>query len=431
MTGSRDRLEAALARIADPAGEGARACLTVYAQAARDAADAADARAKAGISLGPLDGAIVSIKDLFDVAGEVTRAGSKVLAEEGKPAAADAPVVRRLRAGGAVIVAKTNMSEFAYSGIGANPHYGTPGNPADRKRVPGGSSSGAAVAAADGMCEVAIGTDTGGSTRIPAAFCGIVGFKPSRERIPTDGAFPLSYSIDSIGPLATSVEACAKADAVMAGDGCAPLEPAPLANLRVGIAQGPLLENLDATVGKSFPRAIDRLEKAGCRLSNEKLPLLDDMARVNAKGGVQPAEAFAIHRDLLGRRADDIDPNVRARLERARNISAADFIAMVTGARRADPRHGCAARRCRRAVLADHAHRRADDRRGGHAGRLRAQERDALRNTVDRQLLRSLRHFAAAAARGRPADRADAGGAQWPRPPPVPHRRGGGEVVAG
>ena len=329
MTSSRDRLEAALARIADPDGEGARACLTVYTQAARDAADAADARAKAGISLGPLDGAIVGIKDLFDVAGEVTRAGSKVLAEEGKPAAADAPVVRRLRAGGAVIVAKTNMSEFAYSGIGANPHYGTPGNPADRKRVPGGSSSGAAVAAADGMCEVAIGTDTGGSTRIPAAFCGIVGFKPSRERIPTDGAFPLSYSIDSIGPLAKSVEACAKADAVMAGDGWTRFEPAPLANLRVGIAQGPVLEHLDATVGKSFPRAIDTLEKAGCRLSNEKLPLLDDMARVNAKGGVQPAEAFAIHRDLLGRRADDIDPNVGARLERARNIGAADFIAMV------------------------------------------------------------------------------------------------------
>ena len=137
MTSSRDRLEAALARIVDPAGEGARACLTVYAQAARDAADAADARAKAGISLGPLDGAIVTIKDLFDVAGEVTRAGSKVLAEEGKPAAADAPAVQRLRAGGAVIIAKTNMSEFAYSGLGANPHYGTPGNPADRTRVPG------------------------------------------------------------------------------------------------------------------------------------------------------------------------------------------------------------------------------------------------------------------------------------------------------
>ncbi len=278
----------------------------------------------------PLDGAIVTIKDLFDVAGEVTRAGSKVLAEEGKPAEADAPVVRRLRSGGAVIVAKTNMTEFAYSGIGANPHFGTPGNPADRKRVPGGSSSGAAVAAADGMCEIAIGSDTGGSTRIPAALCGLVGFKPSRQRIPTEGAFPLSYSIDSIGPIARSVEACAKADAVMAGEDFAPLEPAPLAGLRVGIAQGMPLENLDETVAKRFPQAIDRLERAGCRLSNEKLPLLDGMARVNSKGGVQPAEAYSVHRELLARRADAIDPNVRARLERSRNITAADYIEMVS-----------------------------------------------------------------------------------------------------
>ena len=164
---ARDRLEQALARIADPAGEGKRACLTIYADAARAAADAADARAKAGKPLGPLDGAIVSIKDLYDVAGEVTRAGSRVLADEGLVATADAPVVQRLRAAGAVIVAKTNMSEFAFSGVGANPHFGTPGNPFDRARVPGGSTSGGAVAVADGMCEIAIGTDTGGSTRIP------------------------------------------------------------------------------------------------------------------------------------------------------------------------------------------------------------------------------------------------------------------------
>ena len=164
---ARERLEAALARIDDPKGEGARTCLTVYREQAKAAAEAADAARKSGISLGPLDGTIVSIKDLFDIAGEVTRAGSRMLAEEAKPATADAPVVRRLRAGGAIIVAKTNMSEFAYTGIGANPHFGTPGNPADRKRVPGGSSSGAAVSAADGMCEIAIGIDTGGSCRIP------------------------------------------------------------------------------------------------------------------------------------------------------------------------------------------------------------------------------------------------------------------------
>src|SRR6202167_4686457 len=224
QTSCRDRLEQALARIADPKGEGARACLTVYAEAARAAAAAADARAAVGISLGPLDGTIVSIKDLFDVAGEPTRAGSKILAEEAAPAVADAAIVRRLRAGGAVIVAKCNMTEFAFSGVGANPHFGTPGNPRDRKRVPGGSSAGAPVAVADGMCDIAIGTDTGGSVRIPAALCGLVGFKPSRQRVPTDGAFPLSKTLDSIGPIGTSVAACAKADAVMAGQEFAPLE---------------------------------------------------------------------------------------------------------------------------------------------------------------------------------------------------------------
>src|SRR6516164_68170 len=199
---ARDRLEEALARIADPKGEGSRACLTVYPEAARAAADAADARASTGTTLGPLDGAIVSIKDLFDVAGEPTRAGSKILAEEAAQASADAVIVQRLRQAGAAIVAKTNMTEFAFSGIGANPHFGTPGNPRDRARVPGGSSAGAPVAVADGMSDIAIGTDTGGSVRIPAALCGLVGFKPSRQRIPTEGAFPLSKTLDSVGPIA-------------------------------------------------------------------------------------------------------------------------------------------------------------------------------------------------------------------------------------
>ena len=231
-----ERLEQALARIGDPKGEGARACLTVYRERAKAEAGAAGA-------------------------------GSKVLAEEGKPAVSDAPIVRRLRKAGAVIVAKTNMSEFAFTGVGANPHFGTPGNPADRARVPGGSSSGAAVAAADGMCDIAIGSDTGGSCRIPAALCGIVGWKPSRQRVPTEGAFPLSYSFDSIGSLARSVAACAAADAVMAGEEPRTLEPAPLAGLRLGIPQGMPLDALDETVGKAFPEAIDRLNKDGVRLT--------------------------------------------------------------------------------------------------------------------------------------------------------------------
>jgi aspartyl-tRNA(Asn)/glutamyl-tRNA(Gln) amidotransferase subunit A len=325
----RERLEQALARIADPKGEGSRACLTVYDGPARAAADAADARAADGISLGPLDGSIVSIKDLFDVAGEPTRAGSKILADEAKPATADAPVVRRLRAAGAVIVAKTNMTEFALGGIGANPHFGTPGNPSDRARVPGGSSSGAAVTAADGMCEIAIGTDTGGSVRIPAGLCGVVGFKPSRQRVPTAGAFPLSATLDSIGPLARSVADCAKADAVLSGEDFVPLEPIPLAGLRCGIAQGLPLESLDDTVSAAFAAALKSLTAAGVRLTDETLPLLDEMREVNAYGGIVQPEACAVHRDRIKRRAADIDPNVRVRLERGCAVSAADYFDMM------------------------------------------------------------------------------------------------------
>jgi len=326
---SRDRLEQALERIADPDGEGARACLTVYTEPARQAADAADERAARGARLGPLDGVIVSIKDLFDVAGEVTRAGSKVLAEEGKPAEADAPVVQRLRAAGAVIVAKTNMTEFAFSGIGANPHFGTPGNPRDRTRVPGGSSAGAAVAVADGMCEIAIGTDTGGSVRVPAALCGLVGFKPSRQRVPTAGAFPLSKTLDSVGPIAASVAACAKADAVMAGAEFAPLEPVGLGGLAFGLDEGLPVDGLDGTVAAAFTKAIARLEGAGVRINRQTLPLFDDMVAVNAKGGISPPEACALHRDRLARRAADIDPNVRARIERGCAVTPADYAAML------------------------------------------------------------------------------------------------------
>jgi aspartyl-tRNA(Asn)/glutamyl-tRNA(Gln) amidotransferase subunit A len=330
----RDRLEQALARIADPKGEGARACLTVYADAAREAANAADARKARSAVLGPLDGVIVSIKDLFDVAGEPTRAGSKILADEAPPAKSDAPIVQRLRAAGAVIVAKTNMTEYAFSGIGANPHYGTPGNPRDRTRVPGGSSAGAPVTVADGMCDIAIGTDTGGSVRIPAALCGLVGFKPSKQRVPTDGAFPLSSTLDSVGPIARTVAECAVTDAVMAGEDILPLEPIALGGLRFGIAEGLPLDRLDDTVSAAFKAAVARLDGAGVRISHETLPLLDDMVGVNAKGGIAPYEACAIHRDRMARRAGDVDPNVRVRIERGCAISRADYETMIRERRR-------------------------------------------------------------------------------------------------
>jgi len=216
----RETVEERLARIA----EGAPAVFPrLYAEQARAAADAADARRRDGISLGPLDGAMVSIKDLFDVAGETTRAGSILLADAA-PARTDAPVVARLRRAGAVILGKTNMSEFAFSGLGLNPHYGTPGNAADPACIPGGSSSGAGVSVGQGTSDIAIGSDTGGSVRIPASLNGVVGFKPTARRVPLEGAFPLSYALDSLGPLARTVADCAAADAVMAGEGAAPLE---------------------------------------------------------------------------------------------------------------------------------------------------------------------------------------------------------------
>ena len=326
----RDRLEQALARIADPKGEGSRACLTLYGGPARAAADAADARAANGVSLGPLDGSIVSIKDLFDVAGEPTRAGSKILAEEAKPAAADAPVVRRLRAAGAVIVAKTNMTEFALGGIGANPHFGTPGNPSDRARVPGGSSSGAAVAVADGMCEIAIGTDTGGSVRIPAALCGIVGFKPSRQRVRTDGCFSLEHHARLDRP--AGAQRCRLRQGRRRSGRAKTLRrssryrwPGFASALRKVCRSNRWTKRWPTT----FAAALKSLAAPACGSPTKPCRCCDEMREVNAYGGIVQPEACAVHRDRLKRRAADIDPNVRVRLERGCAVSAADYVDMM------------------------------------------------------------------------------------------------------
>jgi aspartyl-tRNA(Asn)/glutamyl-tRNA(Gln) amidotransferase subunit A len=324
----RERLEAALERIADPKGEGARTCLTVYADEARAAADAADARAKFGRELGPFDGRVVTVKDLFDVKGEPTRAGSKIRADFA-PATQDAPIVRRLRAAGAVIAAKTNMTEFAFSAMGINPHYGTPGNPADRTRVPGGSSSGAAVAAADSMCDIAIGTDTGGSCRIPAHFCGVVGYKPTARLVPKDGAFPLSYTLDSVGPLARNVADCALTHGVLAGEEPSVPSPSGLAGLRLGILVGPLLEDLDATVGKAFEATRKRLSAAGVLLSDFRTSRLAEMQAANAKGGFSAAEALTIHGDYFDTRKADFDQRVWQRIDAARSMAAVDYVRLA------------------------------------------------------------------------------------------------------
>src|SRR5437879_9681103 len=224
-TSARKLVEECLAKIADPAGEGQRAFIHVDKDAALAAADAMDRLRKAMAAPSRFAGIPVSIKDLFDIRGQVTRAGSRAL-EDSAPAEADAPVVARLRRAGFIVIGRTNMTEFAYSGIGINPHYGTPKSAWNRKagHVPGGSSSGAAVSIADRMAYGALGTDTGGSCRIPAAYNGIVGFKPTQRRVPLDGGVPLSSTLDSFWPLANTVGCCAILDAVLADEAIPPLQ---------------------------------------------------------------------------------------------------------------------------------------------------------------------------------------------------------------
>jgi aspartyl-tRNA(Asn)/glutamyl-tRNA(Gln) amidotransferase subunit A len=327
-TSSRELVEQALARIADRAGEGARAFVHVDAGGARLEADFADRLRKAGVRRSAVDGLPVSVKDLFDVAGQVTRAGSKIL--EDVPRKVDAVAVARLRAAGAVLVGRTNMVEFAFGGVGLNPHYGTPRNPWERKtgRVPGGSSSGAAVAQADGMCVMALGTDTGGSVRIPSALCGLAGFKPTARRVPLAGAFALSFTLDSIGPLANSIGCCAAYDAVLSGETPPETETALSARgLRLLVPRGALLEDLDAEVGRSFGAALERLRRAGALIDERPAPVFDRRSEYFNRGGFAAAEAYHIHRPHL-ERLGKCDPRVSARIQLGKDFPAADYVAL-------------------------------------------------------------------------------------------------------
>ncbi len=328
-TTSRSLVEQALARIADPAGEGARAFLKLYAETARAEADFSDRLRRAGVRRSPVDGLPVSVKDLFDVAGDVTRAGSKILADA-PPASADAPAVARLRAAGAVLVGRTNMVEFAFGAAGLNPHYGTPRNPWDRGigRVPGGSTSGGAVAQADGMCAMALGSDTRGSIRQPAALCGVAGFKPTARRVPREGAFPLSYTLDSIGPLANTIECCAVYDAVLAGEPPGPLAEWPVKGLRLLVPKSSALEDLDRDVAAGFEHSLDRLSRAGALAIERPVPAFDRQSEYFKSGGISGVEAYHVHRPNLGRLAE-YDPRVAKRITIGKELSGADYVELV------------------------------------------------------------------------------------------------------
>jgi aspartyl-tRNA(Asn)/glutamyl-tRNA(Gln) amidotransferase subunit A len=331
---SRRLVEECLAKIADPAGEGQRTFVHVDKEAALEAADAMDRLRKAGAAPSRFAGIPVSIKDLFDIKGQVTLAGSRAL-EDSAPAEADAPAVMRLRRAGFVVIGRTNMTEFAYSGIGINPHYGTPQGAWQRSvgHVPGGSSSGAAVSIADGMAYGALGTDTGGSCRIPAAYNGIVGYKPTQRRVPLDGGVPLSFTLDSFGPLANSTQCCATLDAFLADEPGAPLQPRPIKGMRLAIPTTVVLDELDDAVAQTFERALATLSRAGALIEHIEVPEFLDAGIMNGKGGFAASESYAWHRYLLTSKGDVYDPRVSIRILRGGSMSAADYIDLLNARR--------------------------------------------------------------------------------------------------
>ena len=332
---SRRLVEACLARIGDPAGEGSRT-FRLTNGAALETADRMDALRKAGQPPSPFAGIPISVKDLFDVRDECTLAGSTVL-RDNPPASRDAPAIARLRAAGFVFIGRTNMTEFAFSGLGLNPHHGTPRNPYDRAkgRIPGGSSSGAAVSVTDSMAAAGLGTDTGGSCRTPAAMCGTVGFKPTARRISRRGVYPLSFSLDSIGSLGNSVACCAAIDSIIADSRPAPDLPGRIpGSIRLGVLGNHVLDDIDDKVAKAFEQSLSRLSAGGVSVSDVQIVELDDLPAINAKGGLASAEAFAWHRPMLAAHAEEYDQRVRMRIEKGAGQSAADYIDLLHHRRR-------------------------------------------------------------------------------------------------
>jgi aspartyl-tRNA(Asn)/glutamyl-tRNA(Gln) amidotransferase subunit A len=323
---SRQLVEQSLAAIKNPQGEGARTFLVVHENESLAAVDRVDAQRRACAKLHALAGIPISIKDLFDEAGVVTLGGSKVLVGS-PPATRDAIVVERLRNAGAIIIGRTNLTEFAFSGLGINPHYGTPKSVFDRVtgRIPGGSSSGASISVTDGMAAGAIGTDTGGSVRIPAALNGLVGFKPTARRVPRDGVLPLSFSLDSVGPIAKSVADCALLDQVLAGNADGVPEAAQLRGLRFAVPKTVFQDDLSPAVANAFTTALGRLSAAGAIIVELPMTEFAQAADVNPRGALTSAEAFSWHRQWIKEKAGQYDPRVLARILPGETISAATY----------------------------------------------------------------------------------------------------------
>ena len=329
-----DEVERALEAAASPACRAA--FLRLDAEGALSAAAAADRARDEGRDRGgslPLTGLPVSIKDLFDIAGQPTAAGSKVL-QDAPPATRDARAVQRLRGAGASVLGRTAMTEFAFSGVGVNPHHGTPANPAihaafgAEARIPGGSSSGAAVSVATGAAFIGLGSDTGGSIRIPAALCGLVGFKNTARLVPTEGALPLSTTLDTACALTRSVRDAVLAHEVLAQRRVLRSE-APLSAYRLAVPTTGMLDGLAPSVAQAFEGALARLRRAGARIEEIALPEIADLGSIQSAGGFAAAESFAWHQQLLATRGADYDPRVRTRIERGADMPAHAYVKLA------------------------------------------------------------------------------------------------------
>ncbi len=323
-TDAGTELERAIDRGASPA------CTHAFTRTMFDEARSA---AVAAAPASRLAGLAFTAKDLFDVAGQPTPAGSVVLAHA--PAARiDATAVARLRAAGGALLARTNMTEFAFSGVGINPHHGTPANAADAStpRIPGGSSSGAAVSVATGAAFIGLGSDTGGSIRIPAALNGIVGFKNTARLTPANGALPLSTTLDTVCAMTRSVRDAITAHEILADRTVKPIG-ATLASHRLAVVKNLFLEDMDPTVATAFDRALAALRAAGARIEEITLPALADLATINATGGFSSAEAYAWHRLLLERSGPGYDPRVAQRIVRGAAMKAHEYIDLLNARR--------------------------------------------------------------------------------------------------
>jgi len=304
------------------------AFITVLADESREQARQADAEIAVGRYRGPLHGVPISLKDLIDLEATPTTAASRV--RDGHTAAADATCVARLREAGAIFIGKTNLHEFALGTTNEDSAFGPARNPLDPTRSPGGSSGGSAVSVLAGMAYASIGTDTGGSIRIPSAACGLVGLKPTIGDIPTDGVVPLSRTLDHVGPLCRSVEDAAILYSALCGVPPRPPTPSPPARgLRLGVLRGYFTALLDPDVESSIEQTYFRLRDAGVELQSVNVTHATDIAAVYTF--IALAEAATVHTRTLEHRADDYTPNVRLRLETGRYILAEDYLRALRG----------------------------------------------------------------------------------------------------